>query len=85
MYNYYIDDHEERQQFRNRVANRRIERVLRDRTHVEHIWNLSFAGHQDLGRTSLDYHVQGARSSQHDPGTIDDDVPAEQRELSRRT
>lgn len=70
MYNYFIDDHEQRQQFRNRIANRRIERVLRDRTHVEKIWNVSFSGHQNLGRTTMEYHLQGARSSQFDPGTI---------------
>src|SRR4029453_7502577 len=35
VYNYYIDDHEERQRLRLRLANRRLERELRDRTHAE--------------------------------------------------
>jgi len=70
IYNYFIDDHEERQRWRNRLANSRLERELRDRTHVERIWNLSFAGHHDLGSTSVEYHLQGARSDQEDPGTI---------------
>jgi TonB-dependent receptor len=71
IYNHFIDDHEERQRLRNRLGTtRRLERELRDRTHIEHIWNLSFAGKHDLGNTMFEYHLQGAKSDQDDPGTI---------------
>ena len=71
IYNYFIDDHEERQRWRNRVANRRLERELRDRTHVEHIWSVSVQRPRTTcGRATLDFHFQGAHSDQRDPGTI---------------
>lgn len=70
VYNHYIDDHEERQRVRQRVANRRIERELRDRTHIEHIWSLAFTGDRQFGGNSLSYRVSGAHADQKDPLTI---------------
>jgi TonB-dependent receptor len=71
VYNYYIDDHEERQRLRNRLGTtRRLERELRDRTHVEHIWSTAFTGEHQFGRLGLDVHLSGAHADQRDPLTI---------------
>src|SRR5262245_6895879 len=70
VYNRYIDDHENRQRFRNRVGNRRLERELRDRTHLEHINSLSFDGKHLTRWAEVDYHVLGAVSDQTDPLTM---------------
>jgi TonB-dependent receptor len=70
VYNRYIDDHENRQRFRNRVGNRRLERELRDRTHLEHISSLSFNGTHNTSWASIDYRVLGAYSDQKDPLTM---------------
>lgn len=69
VFNRYIDDHENRQRFRNRVGNRRLERELRDRTHLEHISSLSFAGKHLKPWAEIDYHILGAYSDQDDPLT----------------
>ena len=71
IYNHFIDDHEERQRWRNRVANRRLERELRDRTHVEHIWSASLHGRTRTRAARRSTTTsQGAHSDQRDPGTI---------------
>ena len=70
VYNYYIDDHEERQRQRQRVAKRRLERELRDRTHAEHIWSTSLTGQHQIGRASVDFRLSGAHADQKDPLTI---------------
>jgi TonB-dependent receptor len=70
IYNYYIDDREERQRMRNRVANRRLERELRDRTHTEHIWSISADGARNFNRGTIDFRVSTARADQDDPLTI---------------
>src|SRR4029077_20501050 len=70
VYNRYIDDHENRQRFRNRVGNRRLERELRDRTHIEHIDSLTFTGKHLTRWAEVDYHVLGAYSDQTDPLTM---------------
>src|SRR5262245_17632601 len=70
VYNYYIDDREERQRLRERVVNRRMERELRDRTHSEHIWSTSFTGQHQIGRATLDLRFSGAHADQKDPLTI---------------
>ena len=70
VYNRYIDDHENRQRYRQRVANRRIERELRDRTHIERIASLSFDGKHTAGNAEIDYKVLGAYSDQVDPLTM---------------
>src|SRR5262245_39371053 len=70
VYNYYIDDREERQRLRERVVNRRLERELRDRTHAEHIWSTALNGQHQIGRAALDFRVSGAHADQKDPLTI---------------
>jgi TonB-dependent receptor len=70
VYNRYIDDHENRQRYRQRLANRRIERELRDRTHIERITSLSFGGKHAPGNTEIDYRLLGAYSDQTDPLTM---------------
>lgn len=70
VYNYYIDDHEERQRLRQRVGNRRLERELRDRTHVEHIWSAALSGQHTFNAAGLDFKVSGAHADQKDPLTI---------------
>lgn len=70
IYNYYIDDREERQRLRNRIANRRLERELRDRTHTEHIWSVSADGAHNFGGGTLDFRLSTARADQKDPLTI---------------
>lgn len=70
VYNRYIDDHENRQRFRNRVGNRRLERELRDRTHLEHINSLTFSGDHVTPWAEIDYRVLGAYSNQEDPLTM---------------
>lgn len=71
VFNRFIDDHENRQRVRWAVANRRIDRELRDRTHIERITSLSASGNRALrgGQTILDYQVLGAYSDQTDPLT----------------
>jgi TonB-dependent receptor len=70
VYNRYIDDQENRQRMRQRVTNRRIERELRDRTHIERITSLSFDGKHTAGNAEIDYRVLGAYSDQVDPLTM---------------
>lgn len=70
VFNRFIDDHEKRNRLRERVANRRIERERRDRTHIERIASLSFGGGAMLGRSALDFKLLGAYSDQIDPLTM---------------
>jgi len=70
VFNRYIDDHENRQRYRQRVANRRIERELRDRTHIERIASLTFSGRHLIPRAEIDYRLVGAYSDQYDPLTM---------------
>jgi len=70
VFNRFIDDHENRQRVRWAVANRRVDRELRDRTHIERIMSLGLNGNRIFnGRTTLDYLVLGAYSDQTDPLT----------------
>ena len=71
VFNRFVDDHEDRQRVRYAVANRRIDRELRDRTHVERISSLSLSGNRLLGNggATIDYQVIGAYSDQTDPLT----------------
>jgi len=71
LFNRFIDDHENRQRVRFAVGNSRIDRELRDRTHVERISSLSFSGQQIArGSTTIDYQLLGAYSDQTDPLTM---------------
>ncbi len=71
MFNRFIDDHENRQRVRWLVGNSRIDRELRDRTHIERIASLGVNGHSLIGASStLDYEVSGAYSDQYDPLTM---------------
>jgi len=70
VFNRFEDDHENRQRVRWAVANRRIDRELRDRTHIERITSLSVTGNRLIGaHTALDYQIVGAYSDQFDPLT----------------
>ena len=71
LFNRFIDDHENRQRVRYAVANSRIDRELRDRTHIERISSLSFNGqHIVHGSTTVEYQLLGAYSDQTDPLTM---------------
>jgi TonB-dependent receptor len=71
VYNRFIDDHENRQRMRDAVANRRIDRELRDRTHIERITSLGLNGQRIAnGSTTIDYQLMGAYSDQRDPLTM---------------
>ncbi|HEU5258804.1 MAG TPA: TonB-dependent receptor [Vicinamibacterales bacterium] len=71
MFNRFIDDHENRQRVRWLVGNSRIDRELRDRTHIERIASLGVNGHSLIGGSStLDYEVSGGYSDQYDPLTM---------------
>src|SRR4029453_2335282 len=70
VYNRYIDDHENRQRLRLRVGNRRVERELRDRTHLEHINSASISGQHLASWAEVDWRVLGAYSDQDDPLTM---------------
>jgi TonB-dependent receptor len=70
VFNRFIDDHENRQRLRERLGNRRIERELRDRTHIERVTSLTWESKTVLGQTELDYHVTGAYTDQRDPLTM---------------
>lgn len=71
VFNRFIDDHENRQRVRWAVGNRRIDRELRDRTHVERIASLGITGHRLVGgSTTLDFQILGAYSDQFDPLTM---------------
>lgn len=71
LFNRFIDDHENRQRLRLAVGNSRIDRELRDRTHIERISSLSFNGQQVVhGSTTIDYQLLGAYSDQTDPLTM---------------
>lgn len=71
IFNRFIDDHENRQRVRWAVANSRIDRELRDRTHVERITSLGVTGSRLLGNVStIEYHLSGAYSDQFDPLTM---------------
>jgi hypothetical protein len=71
LFNRFIDDHENRQRVRREVGNSRIDRELRDRTHIERISSLSFTGQHVLhNTTTLDYQLLGAYSDQTDPLTM---------------
>ena len=52
------------------MGNRRLERELRDRTHLEHINSLSFDGKHLTRWAEVNYHVLGAVSDQTDPLTM---------------
>ncbi len=53
------------------VANSRIDRELRDRTHIERIASLSLSGNRIVGgATTVDYQLLGAYSDQTDPLTM---------------
>jgi len=71
VFNRFIDDHENRQRVRWNVASSRVDRELRDRTHVERVMSLTFGGEHTLGGgRSLDYRLVGAYSDQNDPLTM---------------
>ena len=71
VFNRFIDDHENRQRVRYAVGNRRIDRELRDRTHIERIASLGVTAQRVFsGSTTLDYQVLGAYSDQVDPLTM---------------
>jgi TonB-dependent receptor len=71
VFNRFIDDHENRQRVRWAVGNRRIDRELRDRTHIERISSLSVSGQRLVTPSAmLDYQVIGAYSDQFDPLTM---------------
>lgn len=70
VFSRFIDDHENRQRVRYAVGNRRIDRELRDRTHIERIASLTGSGTRIVGgRTTIDYQLVGAYSDQFDPLT----------------
>jgi TonB-dependent receptor len=71
VFNRFIDDHENRQRVRSVVPNRRIDRELRDRTHIERVSSLTVGGDRLL-RTggTFDYKLVGAYSDQVDPLTM---------------
>ena len=69
VFNRFIDDHENRQRVRYAVGNSRIDRELRDRTHIERIASLGVSGDALAGRATLEYQVLGAYSDQVDPLT----------------
>src|SRR5215813_11738448 len=71
LFNRFIDDHENRQRVRFAVGNSRIDRELRDRTHIERIASLSASGQTIVGgATSMEYQLLGAYSDQFDPLTM---------------
>jgi TonB-dependent receptor len=70
VFNRFIDDHERRNRYRQRVSNRRIERERRDRTHIERIASGSFDGRMLVGRSDLDFRALVAYSDQTDPLTM---------------
>jgi TonB-dependent receptor len=71
VFNRFIDDHENRQRVRWVVPNRRVDRELRDRTHIERISSLGLTGHRIAnGSTTIDYQLLGAYSDQRDPLTM---------------
>jgi TonB-dependent receptor len=71
IFNRFIDDHENRQRVRWAVGNSRIDRELRDRTHIERIGSLGITAQHLVGSaTTLDYHLSGAYSDQFDPLTM---------------
>jgi TonB-dependent receptor len=70
VFNRFIDDHENRQRLRERVGNRRIERELRDRTHIERVSSLSYDSNLLFGKAAFDYRVMGAYTDQRDPLTM---------------
>jgi TonB-dependent receptor len=71
VFNRFIDDHENRQRVRWLVGNSRIDRELRDRTHIERIGSLGITGHTIAGGSAtLDYELLGAYSDQFDPLTM---------------
>ena len=71
VFNRFIDDHENRQRSASASRNRRIERELRDRTHIERITSLSFDGkHIARATPTIDYQLLGAYSDQVDPLTM---------------
>jgi TonB-dependent receptor len=69
VFNRFIDDHENRQRVRYAVGNSRIDRELRDRTHIERIGSLSLSGDVLAGQAAIEYQVLGAYSDQFDPLT----------------
>ena len=69
VYNRFIDDHENRQRVRYAVGNGRIDRELRDRTHIERIASLGVSGDAIARSTTIEYQLAGAYSDQTDPLT----------------
>ena len=71
VFNRFIDDHENRQRVRYNVASRRIDRELRDRTHIERVASLTFGGTNFVGASGVfDYKVAGSFADQKDPLTM---------------
>jgi len=71
VFNRFIDDHENRQRVRWLPANSRIDRELRDRTHIERIASLGLTGRTVAkGLATIDYELLGAYSDQFDPLTM---------------
>ena len=71
VFNRFIDDHENRQRVRSIVPSTRIDRELRDRTHIERIMSLTLGGEHTLGSSGLlDFKLVGAYSDQKDPLTM---------------
>jgi TonB-dependent receptor len=71
VFNRFIDDHENRQRVRWNVASRRIDRELRDRTHIERVASLTLGGSNSVGMSGLfDYKLSGSFADQKDPLTM---------------
>jgi TonB-dependent receptor len=70
VFNRFIDDHENRQRVRWAVGNSRVDRELRDRTHIERIASLGLSGKAMAGTATVDYQLLGAYSDQVDPLTM---------------
>jgi TonB-dependent receptor len=71
VFNRFIDDHENRQRVRWLPGNSRIDRELRDRTHIERIASLGLTGRTVAkGLATIDYELLGAYSDQFDPLTM---------------
>ena len=71
VFNRFIDDHENRQRVRFNVSSRRIDRELRDRTHIERVASVTLGGTNFVGATgSFDYKISGSLADQNDPLTM---------------
>lgn len=71
VFNRFTDEHENRQRVRWNVASSRVDRELRDRTHVERVMSVSLGGdHLLAAGRSIDYRLVGALADQKDPLTM---------------